>query len=92
MKAKEIKTWQPADVRRVCINFDYYTCGDNEEYDTMLEFVRAHKPTTNNILWVANDICNHSDLHRYNATYTEKIESIMYNLYAGAVRVFFELS
>ena len=91
MKVKEIKEWSVSAVRNMCINNHYYTSGSCEEYDQMLHFVYTHKPTNNNLLKVAENIVNHSDLTRYNQTYKENVESIMFNLYADCVNVFFEI-
>ena len=91
MKVKEIRKWLATDVRTMCIAYSYYTNGTGTDYDNMLNFISTHKPTNNNLLKVAEDIVNHSDLTRYNQTYAENIESIMFNLYADCVNVFFEL-
>lgn len=60
-KIVERTHWTAALVRQCCINHEYYTRGDNEEYEEMLDYVRANEPTVRNIYLVAADILEHSD-------------------------------
>lgn len=61
MKIRTFQGWSPEGVRQVCIQFDWYTRGCNEEYDKMLDYVRAHPdPTLEDIYFVAKDIMEHS--------------------------------
>ena len=52
--------WTTNSVRECCIRNELYTCGDNDEYMSMLETVQNTEPTDNNLLAVARDICEHS--------------------------------
>lgn len=52
--------WNPFSVQRLCIKKNWYTAGDNEEYQTMLDFVWNNPPTPENIYWVAADILEHT--------------------------------
>ena len=54
------KWWSADDVRKMCIANDLYTCGDCEEYETMLNTVRANAPTLDVMYTVAKDIAEHS--------------------------------
>lgn len=55
------RVWNSYNVRKACIDCEWYTEGDNEAYRRMLMFVESHKPTDRNIERVANDIYNHSE-------------------------------
>ena len=54
--------WSADDVRKMCIANDLYTCGDCDEYETMLNTVRstAGNPTLDVLYTVAKDIAEHS--------------------------------
>lgn len=85
------KTWEWSAIRSMCIENHYYTCGDNEDYNKLYEFIKNHKPTSINIYWVAEDIARHSDLSRYRQTEKENIESIMYAIANDCVTTFYEI-
>ena len=55
--------WSSDDVRTMCIRRNFYTCGDCEDYDMMLHYVRMlpDGPTTRNLYLIALDIWEHSD-------------------------------
>jgi len=49
-------------VIQMCIDNQYYTCGDCEEYGKMLTYVCEHEIKTEaDLLWIANDIISHSN-------------------------------
>jgi|GEM_PF-863710 hypothetical protein len=55
-------TLDPNKVRQLCISQHWYTCGDSRAYGKMLDYVSEHEiKTEDSLLWVANDIINHSD-------------------------------
>lgn len=54
------RSWSMYNVRKFCIQNNLYTCGDNEQYSTMLRFVEDNEPTAENIKLVAIDIAAHS--------------------------------
>ena len=54
--------WTASKVRTVCVHNDFYTCGDNDEYDKMLTYVSNHEsPDEDDLLVIASDILRHSD-------------------------------
>lgn len=56
---KIIVSWEK--VRQMCINEQYYTCGDNAEYSNMFDM--CEKATTvTDVKAIASDIFNHSDM------------------------------
>lgn len=57
--------WSADTVRTMCINHSYYTCGDCEAYERMLNKVTASEPTPSAVYLVARDIAIHSDLTTY---------------------------
>ena len=53
----------PESVRQFCINHNFYTDGDNEDYGGLLDYVEHHAvmtPTTLSV--IVDDIIEHSDL------------------------------
>lgn len=54
------RSWSMSNVRKFCIQNNLYTCGDNEQYSTLLRFVEDNEPTAENIKLVATDIAAHS--------------------------------
>ena len=75
------RKWGSHDVMRVCRENNFYTCGDSEEYDNMLDMVDALEPTPENIYQVAKDIYEHSE--------DQTITNIMFAIEHDAVFTFF---
>ena len=69
----EKRTMSTEDLRKLCIERNWYTCGNNEEYCALFEYVRTHDMTTENIVLVADNIKSHSDTE-------QEIESIASDL------------
>lgn len=61
---KEIRTLTAYNLRELCIRQNWYTCGDNAEYEHLLYDLADSKPhlTTQDIINIAEDIAVHSDL------------------------------
>ena len=61
---KEIRRIRANDLRNLCVEEDWYTCGDNDEYGHLLLDLAGHKEniTTDDIVEIASDIIEHSDL------------------------------
>lgn len=61
---KEIRTLSAMNLRALCIRQNWYTGGDNAEYEHLLYDLAAGKAnlTTENIIEIAEDIAAHSDL------------------------------
>ena len=49
-------------LRGLCIQRDWYTNGDNEEYSHMLNMTKRGSLTSDDIVEIALDIVSHSDL------------------------------
>lgn len=59
---KEKRAISMYDVRQACITYNWYTCGDCEEYDKMLTYVNnIDVATLDEIETIATDIKEHSD-------------------------------
>lgn len=53
------------DVRQVCIQNEYYTHGDNEDYSALLKYIDTLGEVNDQALFnIAQDIYNHSDIER----------------------------
>ena len=62
MKEKLIRELRFEDVRRVCIENNLYTKGDNEDYTNLMFFVTELKNMTDyRLILIAKDILKHSD-------------------------------
>lgn len=57
---KVLRSWSRMRVRMMCIDHEFYTRGDNEEYEAMLSFVDDSYPDTDNLWLVALNIRDHS--------------------------------
>lgn len=84
-------TWTASRVRELCITQNYYTRGDNDDYEKMLQYVKKHNPNTETLYHVARDIVDHSDLSRYGQDYNGNVSSVMFELADRAVFTFFEV-
>lgn len=79
------RTLRPEDVRMVCIDHNYYTCGDNEEYGNMFSMLdmkigAAHSNINGyRLQMIAEDIKAHSDTE-------ETVEDIVWAL-SSKIRV-----
>lgn len=80
---KENRFWSVESVRQACINNDLYTCGDNEEYEHMLSWVKRLYPNTENLYFIAKNIQQHSG--------DQTISNIMFILEKEAVTTTFEI-
>lgn len=77
----ERRNWSSESVRECCIRNDFYTCGDNEDYMKMLQFVEDSQVTIANLYRVAKDIYEHSD--------EQTIENVMFCLNKDAIDTFY---
>lgn len=61
---REIRKISASALRQLCIEQDWYTCGDNDEYGHLLFDLTGHKEnlSTSDIIEIAADIMTHSDL------------------------------
>ena len=59
---KEIRTLTAYSLRALCIRQNWYTVGDNAEYEHLLYDLADSKPhlTTEDIIEIAEDIASHS--------------------------------
>ena len=77
------RRWSGMSVRQTCIKHDLYTCGDNEDYEHMLNLVERLYPNTENLYFIAEDIQKHSK--------DQTITNVMYLLEKDAVTTTFEI-
>ena len=83
MKIIETRQWTAEDVRKVCIENNLYTRGDNAEYSRMLDKVENIYPGNESIYAVAKDIMTHSE--------GQTVTNIMFLLANNAVKTYFEI-
>ena len=71
-------------VRQMCINENYYTCGNNEEYSHMLFDMCSEAHTVEEVKAIAEDIAAHSDveekMNSYGVTEEQMILIITENI------------
>lgn len=61
MKYTETRTLHASDLRTLCIRENWYTLGDNDEYDTLMCKTFCQNLTTEIIADIAQDIKDHSE-------------------------------
>lgn len=67
-------------IRQMCIMRNLYTRGDCRDYSCMLNFAHDANVTTENLITIAQDIAEHSDLQAYGCSYREAVENFIYVL------------
>ena len=60
MKYTMVGHWSEYNLRKMCIQNEFYTCGTAQQYMDLMNYMRTHEPTTEAIEHVAKDIINHS--------------------------------
>lgn len=80
----ERQTWDPMDVRDLCIRQDWYNAGSCKDYEDLLCLVEGLEPTPHNILRVAQNIANHTRAEG------AEVETIMFYIANNVVMRFFE--
>jgi len=81
----ERQTWDPMDVRDLCIRQDWYNAGSCKDYEDLLCLVEELEPTPHNIMRVAQNIANHTESRD-----DLGVETIMFHLANEVVMRFFE--
>ena len=76
------------DVRVLCIRKNWYTCGNNADYENM--FKMCHNANTDEDVYkIAEDILNHSNVKKISEKYgiSEKglFEHIIFELFANCI-------
>lgn len=64
MKIKETKRIDSDKLRNMCINNNWYTAGNSEDYSKMFEMCKRNNITTNQIYKIAKDIYEHTNVSR----------------------------
>ena len=77
------RRWSGMSVRQTCIKHDLYTCGDNENYEHMLNWVERLYTNTENLYFIAEDIQKHSK--------DQTVTNVMFLLERDAVMTTFEI-
>ena len=72
-KFYETRTLSASALRSLCIEHDWYTCGDNEEYEHLFsmlhnEYGVPEEMTTDKLAEIAEDIMKHSEITDYTIT------------------------
>lgn len=58
---KLVRRLTKASLRSICVEREWYTNGDNEEYSNMLAMTMKEDITSDDIVEIATDIIEHSD-------------------------------
>lgn len=82
MTLKETRRIDAMALRSICIEHQFYTCGDCEDYDNMLNMVysKSHETkslTSSLVLKIATDIAEHSDMDELTRRYNEDEKGIL---------------
>lgn len=81
---KEVRRLGADRLRGLCIEKNWYTCGTNEEYAVVLNMADRENITTNDIVEIATDICEHSNNIQF-----DEYTNVMYEI-ANRCYTFFE--
>ena len=81
MKIKAERVWNPIYVKGLCTRKEWYTCGNNHEYQEMLNYVSKHKPTPKSLYKVAFDIKSHSNIEESVSYIMDDIEMYCVNTF-----------
>lgn len=72
------------ELRRLCINKDWYTCGDIKAYDNLFNMLHEDMDDTE-IIGICIDIYDHSDVERfskeYGVSYEDTFDNIVFEVY-----------
>ena len=60
---KEVRVLGAMQLRGLCIEKDWYTKGTNREYSALLEMANRENITTDDIVEMATDIMEHSEIN-----------------------------
>ena len=84
---------ESSKVREMCIRYRYYTCGDCEAYDAMLEKANLLDPDDlEAVKDIAIDIYYHSTLqYDKDISKREVVEGLMFGILTECVEMFVEL-
>lgn len=85
VRMTERQTWDPMDVRQLCIRENWYNAGSCRDYDGLLDLVVGLEPTPHNVLRIAQNIMNHTEPKDGLG-----VETIMFYLANDVVMRFFE--
>lgn len=79
MKITAFRNWSPDRMRKLCCEQGWFTCGTNKQYDEMMDYVRAHNASYEDMAVVASMIIENSN-NAYFADYDDEglIAHIMY--------------
>lgn len=66
---KVVRKLTMASLRSLCVEKEWYTSGDNDEYSDMLAMAKKEDITSDDIVEIATDIIEHSDLSLDDFTY-----------------------
>lgn len=89
MKFTETRTLTSSKLRLLCIKNDWYTCGDNDDYDRLFDRLTdccgcPEHMTTDKLVEIATDIWEHSEITDYT------IETVLFEL-ARACFTYFDI-
>lgn len=90
-KFREVRTVSASDIRKLCIRNNWYTRGDNDQYEHLQNDLCEQKDnlTTEDIVEIAEDIIAHSEIEHY-CSNDELIASVAFEIITRAASVYFE--
>lgn len=72
------------ELRNLCINKDWYTCGDIKAYDNLFNMLHEDMDDTE-IIGICIDIYDHTDVERfseeYGVSYEDTFDNIVYEVF-----------
>lgn len=82
MKVKENRIISPTSLRSLCIKYNWFTRGNNEEYEKLFQMIdEKDNLTTNDIEIIADYILQHSDTSDDLLDVCTKLANIFYTYF-----------
>lgn len=75
----EARQFVPDKIRTLCINNEWFTRGNNEEYAHLFELAERHIASAEAVFWIAEYIADHSELSR-DYSREENIDNIAFQI------------
>lgn len=90
-KFREVRTVSASDISKLCIRNNWYTRGDNDQYEHLQHDLCEQKDnlTTEDIVEIAEDIIAHSEIEHC-CSNDELIASVAFEIITRAASAYFE--
>lgn len=78
---KEYRRINKSDMRKLCIDHDYFNCGDNDDYNILFDLIDIPNITTDKLVSIARYIKKFSDTDECLEYVCYKLSEISYSVF-----------